>query len=148
MAEELLCEIMCQMSGIVLEEVPQLPTNFTMRKLGIVVGATIGDFDIKMRLIAERALFERLANNMIGEPAKDFDEVEEYATEFFNIVCGRFVSELYVLTGQSARFLPTTYMHVQEDADPYGESTINIVRFMSDGDEGAVFSWTLASQKV
>lgn len=146
MAEELLCEIVEQMSGIVLEEVPEVPPHFRKRPLGVVCGETTGDFTLRMYLEAEKELFERLAANMIGEPAKDQEEVEEYATEMFNTVCGRFVSELYQLTGQSARFLPTTYQGTPAQAALSSGSKVNSVQFVSDSNEGAIFSWTLTSQ--
>ena len=101
-----------------------------------------------MRLETERSLFVRLACNMIGVLPKDQQEVEEYATEFFNIICGRFVSELYNLTGQSAHFLPTTYEQHSEDLALQSEHTVNTVKFISDSGEGAIFSWTLASQGI
>ena len=148
LAEGLLCEIMDQMSGIKLEEAPDVPEHFDQAQLGIVWGETTGDFSIRMCLEAERALFVRLACNMIGAPPKDQAEVEEYATEFFNIICGRFVSELYNLTGKSARFLPTTYEHPPGTRDLHSGNTVNTVKFISDNNEGAVFSWTLASQRI
>lgn len=148
LAEELLCEIMGQMSGIELEKASNVPEHFDQAQLGIVWGETTGDFNIRMCLKAEQALFVRLARNMIGAPPRDQEEVEEYATEFFNIICGRFVSELYTLTGQSARFLPTIYEHPPGTRELHSGNPVNTVKFISDGNEGAIFSWTLASQRV
>ena len=62
--------------------------------------------------------------------------------EFFNILCGRFISELYKATETTARFFPTRY-----EASPYptglGEDTsLSTVYFISDEQELAAFSWT------
>ena len=95
-----------------------------------------------MRFEADWELFARLARNMSGTPPDDGEEIEAYATEIFNIICGRFVSELYTLTGQKARFLPATF---GDTVDLDANNLINTVRFTSDKNEGAVFLWTLAS---
>ena len=147
LAEELLREIMQQMGGIQLKEVPDLPKRFGQKQLGIVCGETTGDFQIRMRLEAENALFVRLAGNMIGEEPQDQQEVEDYATEVFNVVCGRFLSKLYDRTGQKARFLPPTYEE-PPGKTLYNGNKVNTVKFISDSNEGAVFAWTLASQSV
>lgn len=145
LAKELLCEIMDQMSGIQLSEASDMPTHFGTQHLDVVYGETTGDFILLMRLVVERKLFERMAESIIGAPPADQTEVEEYATEFFNIICGRFVSELYNMTGQSARFLPATYVDPSGRLEGYEKNPVNTVRFISDHAEGAVFSWTLAS---
>lgn len=147
LAGTLLCEIMYQMSGITLAEVGRLPTDFHQRQVGIVCGRTIGEYTIHMWLVAEEALFRRMAERMIGAPPRDQSEIEEYATEFFNVICGRFVSELYYLYGSSARFLPTTYTHPQDAGEMCARDRLNTVKLVSDGDEGAIFSWTLLSEQ-
>lgn len=148
LAQELLRETLQQMGGIQLQMVPDLPSQFAQKETGIVCGETAGDLNIRMRLEAENSLFARLAGNMIGEPPADQQEVEEYAAEVFNVVCGRFVSELYRMTGRSARFLPTTYEQPPGTPPRYDEAGVNSVKFMSDSNEGAVFAWALASQSV
>jgi len=134
------------MGGIVLQVVKDVPEGFKENQLGIVFGETIGDFNIQMRLQADLNLFMRMACNMIGMEPKDQTEVEEYATEFFNIICGRFVSKICDLTGQSARFLPTVY-EKPPGADAKGlDSENNTIFFVSDSNEGAIFYWAFASQ--
>lgn len=148
LAKELLCEIMDQMSGIHLSEVSDDTEQFKMQHRDAVYGETTGDFILLMSLVADRKLFERMAEGIIGDRPTDQVEVEEYTTEFFNIVCGRFISELYNMTGQSARFLPSTYKNTTDRADGYGMDAANMVKFISDSGESAVFSWALASQRV
>lgn len=148
LAEQLLCEILEQISGIQISRAQGGPIRFSTQPLGVVYAETRGEFTLLMWLEAEQSLFERLAAGMIGAPASDQEEVEEYATEFFNMVCGRFVSELYNLTGQSARFLPTIYRHHNDAAAMQTENRVYSVDFISDSNEGAVFSWTLTSQRA
>ena len=146
LAEELICEIIKQMSGIDLKGVPNADDTFASKRLGAVYGETTGDFILRMQLKAEEQLFIRLAENMAGASVEERIEMEEYATEFFNIICGRFVSELYNLTGQSARFLPTIYERQSEMTELDERSGRNTVTFISDRNEAAVFSWMVASE--
>lgn len=145
-AGELICESIMQMSAIGLKRVPELPEQAEARHLYAVYGETVGAFNIRMQLRAEWPLLERLAGNMKGESLEDQLEIEEYAMEFFNIVCGRFVSELYHVTGESARFLPTVFETPGCVTALDGAESINHVKFISDNNETAVFSWISVSQ--
>lgn len=142
LAEVLLCEIMWEMSGIALKRSPD-QMDYITKQMSIVRGETKGDYCVELWLGAEETLFERMAGNMIGAPPHDREEVGEYATEFFNIICGRFVSELYYLTGKRARFLPTTFMYLDDKINFDSENDIYSVKFVSDENEEVVFSWTL-----
>ena len=69
-------------------------------------------------------------------------EAQEYAMEFFNILCGRFISELYKATETTARFFPTRY---EASPNPTGlgeDTSLSTVYFISDEEELAAFSWT------
>ena len=147
LAEELICEIIQQMSGIDLKGVPNTENLCPSQDLGAVYGETVGDFNLQMQFKAEEPFFMRLAQNMTGYPIENREEMEEYATEFFNIICGRFVSELYNLTGQSARFLPTVYQRQPNITALDNGDGCNTVTFNSDHDEAAVFCWMVAAQE-
>lgn len=141
MAETLVCEIIELMSGIKLQDNPSWIQEVKGRKLDAIHGFVDGDYQIELRFLAEPRMFSRLARNMIGSEPRA-DEVQEYAMEFFNVVCGRFVSELYKVTHTSARFFPTRYEAAPDVKDLRGKVPLNTVYFISDQQELAAFSWT------
>ena len=96
---------------------------------------------IKLRFLAEPRMLSRLARNMLGsEPEKG--EAQEYAMEFFNILCGRFISELYKATETTTRFFPTRYEALPNPTGLGGDTSLSTVYFISDEEELAAFSWT------
>lgn len=137
-ADLMVCEVINQMSGICLagcskEEEKQLET---------VYGLVDGDYQMQLWLRAEPRLFNRLAKNMIGEDPADEEEVKEYAVEMFNILCGRFISELYEVTGHAAKFFPTSYGNVPCDLSPAVSHEMCIRSFFSDEQEYVEFAWS------
>ena len=76
----------------------------------------------------------------LGEPEEG--EVQEYAMEFFNILCGRFISELYKATETTTRFFPTRYEALPNPTGLGGDTSLSTVYFISDEEELAAFSWT------
>ena len=92
---------------------------------------------------AQRALFMRLTKNMVGYDP-DEEEAQEYAMEFFNILCGRFVSELYKASKTSARFFPTEYDRTPDRGMPGQNAEDKTVYLISEQQELAAFSWTAA----
>jgi len=101
------------------------------------------DGGIQLLFRAEPRLFQRLAANMLGAPARDAEEVQEFATEFFNTLCGRFISELYRVAKGPARFHPTRY-ETYPNVTPLGEDTV-VLSYSSEEQETAEFSWTADS---
>lgn len=96
---------------------------------------------MKLRFLAEPRMLSRLARNMLGSEPEE-GEAQEYAMEFFNILCGRFISELYKATETTARFFPTRY---EASLNPTGlgeDTSLSTVYFISDEQELAAFSWT------
>ena len=96
---------------------------------------------MKLRFLADPRMLSRLARNMLGsEPEKG--EAQEYAMEFFNILCGRFISELYKATETTTRFFPTRYEALPNPTGLGGDTSLSTVYFISDEEELAAFSWT------
>lgn len=140
MAENLVAEIIEQMGNIRLSRVS--PPVQASDKEVVGVCATIGgDYTMEMRFFAEERLFYRLAKNMIGsEP--DEEDVRDYAMEFINIVCGRFISEIIHTTHIKAKLMPVEYRVPSQTAMPEENEPMTTLEFISDGQEYAVFSWS------
>lgn len=140
MAENLVAEIIEQMGDIRLSRV----SNSTRVPEKQVVGvcATIGgDYTMEMRFFAEESLFYRLAKNMTGgEPSEE--DVRDYAMEFINIVCGRFISEIIHTTHIKARLMPVEYRVPPKAGMPEENGSMTTLEFLSDVQEYAVFSWS------
>ena len=113
------------------------------RAIAMITGQVSGDFQIELHFFAQRALFMRLTKNMVGYDP-DEEEVQEYAMEFFNILCGRFISELYKASKTSARFFPTEYDRTPDRGMPGQKAEDKTVYLISEQQELAAFSWTAA----
>lgn len=61
-------------------------------------------FGSALALCADAALFTRLARHMLCMDDVTPQDVEDFAKEYFNVVCGHIVAELYRCTSISARF--------------------------------------------
>lgn len=68
-----------------------------------------GGYSSCLVLCAERTFFHRLTENILGHPTDDPEDLEEYAKEYFNVLCGRLVGEIYRVTGQGAKFHPPCF---------------------------------------
>lgn len=63
-----------------------------------------------LSLCAEEALFRRLAQNTLETEDISPQDVEDFAKEYFNVLCGHIVSRLYEVTKIPARFgIPAFY---------------------------------------
>lgn len=136
MAEDLTREITAKMSGISLNRVDEKPNPSD--EVDIVYGFLDGETTMQLQFAAERRFFRRLAENIIGGEPEDEEEIREYAAEFANVLCGRFVSEICRATNTVARFRPTVYGY-----DPRSKKEdILSVWFISDRQEQVTFSWS------
>ena len=143
LAGTLISEIFYTMSRISLWLIPEIPALEALDSMESVLGVASSEHcGMRMQMRSSYSLFERLARNMIGDAPEDRQEVEEYATEMFNIVCGRFISELCVAMKCCGRFQPTTYERSPDVTDLLGGGS-NSIYFKSDEDEVAVFSWRM-----
>ena len=141
LAGELICDIFYSMSNIRLRVVSEVPARQTLEKMDAVLGvASSAACGMCMQMRSGYDLFERLARNMIGAAPEDREEVAEYATEMFNIVCGRFISELSVAMKCCGRFQPTVYERPPNVTD-MENGMCNSIYFESDENDIAVFSW-------
>lgn len=141
LAEQLICEIADQMGAIRLsceQSLPQCEVN--NRKMSVMSARIGGDYSISIYFLAEHSLFLRLARNMLGEEPGE-EDVRTYATEFFNIVCGRFISELINKADISVRLMPID-SEPQSAAETWNKEMMKKLHFISDMKEYAAFLWT------
>jgi len=138
MAEDLTCEITEQMSGIRMWSRGS-PGETVM---DTVCGFVDGKRDIPLFFRAEPAFFSDLARRMIGKEPKDEEEVREYAAEYFNVLCGRFISEICRATHVVARFDPTMYFPAPYEPEEGTCDPQHTLYFESDRQNLAQFSWS------
>ena len=141
MAETLVCEILEVMSDIHLRLAQLQEQEMESRKLEAIYGFVEGDYQIELRFLAEPRMFSRLAQNMAGSRLSS-DEIQEYAMEFFNVLCGRFLSELYKATNTTAKFYPTRYELYPDLMCLKDQVMLSTLYFISDEQELAAFSWS------
>ena len=135
MAERMVCEIARNMSGVHLATAvtQELKEN---KQLAGVYAQVGGDYTFQVQFLAEEELFVRLAKNLMGDDLTP-EDVQDYAVEFFNTLCGRFVSEIINETHIKARLLSIRY-----ELPPLKEEILEeTVAFTSEMNEYAVFAW-------
>ena len=71
-----------------------------------VYTSVAGGYKTRLVMCAQRKFLHRLTENMMGEPSSDPDDLEEYTKEYFNVLCGRLVGEIYRVTKRGAKFHP------------------------------------------
>lgn len=140
MADVLTCEIIDVMSGIHLVRCPR--SMMKSVEMDVVHGEVDGEYQMRLRFSAEPRMFERLARNMIGSEPESDEEIQEYATEFFNVLCGRFVSELSLISKTKARFYPTTFGKRSVGCCLDQEDQKYSLYFISEEQEQVQFSWS------
>ena len=132
-----------KMSGLSLVRCPCLQEQRRGRRLESVYGAVEGELRLRMRFEAEPGMVSRMAEGLFGEPPESRQELEEYATEYVNVLCGRFVSELCRDLHPKLRFQTPRY-ELPPALSPLGEEQgIETLCFMSERQELAVFSWAI-----
>ena len=136
LAEELTREIMMKMAGIHLLRVDD--GHLSDVKKDIVYGYLDENRTMQLQFSAEKTFFHRLAKNIIGDEPEDEEEVQEYAAEFANVLCGRFVSEICRTANTVARLRPTVYGGEEKE----NHETLQTIHFISDRQEDVSFSWS------
>ena len=140
MARELVCGITAQMADIHLIPVPKIGK---MKEQMVMVGVCAligGDNTFSVRLCSEKSLIMRLVRNMTGLEASE-EDVRDYAIEFFNTLCGRFISEIINKNKMKARILRIRYESPREWENQEREEKFVVLDFVSKEDEYVSFSW-------
>jgi chemotaxis protein CheY-P-specific phosphatase CheC len=140
LAEALVYEVLEQMAGITT--LCQSSRKMPRVKMDTVCGQINGDFHMEVQFRAEPGTFRRLASNIIGGEPEGPEEVQEYATEVFNVLCGRFVSEICSVTHTVIKFQPPQYKTAAEIvADGAGEP-LSMLFFVTERKEPIEFCWS------
>ena len=152
MANGLIYEITESMSGITLSGCPlALPQAERLQGMEHFLAEVNGDLDIHMQLWADAPILNRLAENMIGGPPEDQEEVNEYATEYVNVLCGRFLSEICRHMKAKVEFFFSEYQSPPNEAQPYPDGGITALCHTDETTNGleemVVFSWVVRSEK-
>ena len=142
MASRLTCEILEVMAGVKLTK---WPTGDSSTKMDTVYGLVSGKDDIQIQFEADPKLFARMARNMIGGEPEDEFEVQEYAAEIFNVLCGRIVSELCDASKTVLHFRPIEYKAYSDEEPMEYSHALDTLYFKSDNDEFARLSWSRES---
>ena len=105
-------ELICDMTQKITQNVAHIdltPCDMEPdphRSLCSVYTTLSGGYSACLVLCAERTFLHRLTENILGHPTDDPEDLEEYAKEYFNVLCGRLVGEIYQVTGLGAKFHP------------------------------------------
>jgi hypothetical protein len=136
----MVCEILKQMAGIQAYRLPE-PVEDTGLKMDTVCGHIHGDYRMEVLLRAEPESFYRLTRNISGEDPLGEDEVQEYATEFFNVLCGRFISAICDRNHILMRFDPPEYQKSSCAPDTGVCAKLYTLTFRTELEELFEFSW-------
>lgn len=102
--EQSACEVTQRTSGIQLNQGPadmdaDVCTVYTDFNRGVYFG---------LALCAETDMLRRLTQNMMGTDQVDFQDVEDFSKEYFNVLCGHIAGAVFRDTKVAARFqIPT-----------------------------------------
>lgn len=144
MADLLVLEVLEQMCGIRAESCDGIQQ--ADEAMDAVYGAVDGEYRMQLRFRAHPRMFGRMAENMMGKPPQE-EDIRDHAEEFFNVLCGRFVSEAYRSTKKKGRFLPTRYKAPLQGQEEQGDCFSHVRYYMSEEKEPAEFSWSFANAK-
>ncbi|MDR3765722.1 MAG: chemotaxis protein CheX [Butyricicoccus sp.] len=95
-----------------------------------------GNYHASLTLCVETTLLTRLTQQVMQEETVDPQDIEDFAKEYFNVICGQIVAGLFRVAHVSSRFrIPSFYMGryvPQENGGPQ-----YVLNYTSDCNEGA-----------
>ena len=101
--DKVIVEITQQVAKINLTGNPTL-SNQDPTKLCSVQTVLDGLYHEKWEFCADREFFHRVTENMMESKSDDPTDLEEYSKEFFNVLCGHLVAEIFRYTKVPTRF--------------------------------------------
>jgi hypothetical protein len=140
MAEGLVCDMLDQFADIRVRRLPETQRNNGVT-MDAVCGHIRGDRQMEVRLCAEPGMFYRLTQNIIGDKPQNEDEVHEYAAEFFNVLCGRFISAICDRDHIIMEFNPPQYQKASGTLGAGMELIQHTLSFTTEKEERLEFSW-------
>lgn len=89
-------------------------------------------YHLRLLVCAEQSFLRRCMENMLGESSSDPADLEDCTMEFFNVLCGRLVGEIFQESHAGAWFPIPNFAHsFYTDAIGAGQSG-SLVCFISD----------------
>jgi hypothetical protein len=140
LAEQVVCEVFAQMAGVSLRR--QRDGQPSAAEMDMVYGQVWGDCSMRVQLCAQPRTFYRLAQGILGVEPGGQEEVRECAVECFNVLCGRFVSEIFRMTESKARFDPPKYRAYRDGLEAAADEPLKTLYFATENGEWAEFSWS------
>jgi chemotaxis protein CheY-P-specific phosphatase CheC len=140
MADQLVCEVMDQMAHISVQRQTERTTP------DVAMDSVYGYINVydqmEIRFRAEPSVFRRLTDGILGGNSENEEDIQETALEFFNVLCGRFVSELSAITHVPARFFSPQYKLASSGSPRESNEPLITLFFVTDKKELAEFSWS------
>ncbi len=141
MAQELVREVTDWMAGISLTCCPKTQINPNKEQMDSVLVCAGNKTRISVQLQADPQLFFRLTQKMVGSAPQDKEEVQEYAIEYVNVLCGRFISHLFSHWHEKTRYFFPKYETPPNVTAINEKSEAKSLFFISEMQESVIFSW-------
>lgn len=112
------------------------PTPVCIEKESCTACTRLSDpYNTGIVLCADKAFSKRLTEHMMGESVSCPEDIEDYFTEYFNILCGRFFGEIHRLTKVAAIFQVPQFQYSKEGQEHVGNSVKQAICFVSEQNE-------------
>jgi len=92
-------------------------------------------FGTSLTLCADTSLLTRMARNSFHEDDVNSEDLEEFAKEYFNVLCGKIVGAMFQATQIPAHFSPPTFYHGRYE--PEGQEVQFVLTYSDEHHEGA-----------
>lgn len=86
-------------------------------------------------LCADQGFSKRLTEHMMGESIFSEEDIEDYFTEFFNILCGQFFGEIHRMTKVAAIFQVPQFKYDKEGNEVCTDDVKQSICFVSEKNE-------------
>lgn len=139
LTKEKLEQILDQALQNVTEQTAGVRLNLENRTLGedlCTVHITFDKgFSTSLTLCADTSLLTRMACNSFHESEVDSEDLEEFAKEYFNVLCGKIAGAMFQATQISAHFSPPAFYHGRYE--PEGQEVQFVLTYSDGHREGA-----------
>ncbi len=102
--DKVIVQITQQVAKIDLTGCNVAPSDEDQTRLCSVQTILDGLYHEKWEFCADREFFHRVTENMMETQSDDPTDLEEYSKEFFNVLCGHLVAEIFRYTNVPTRF--------------------------------------------
>ena len=92
-------------------------------------------FNTSLTLCADTSLLSRMACNSFHEDEVDPEDLEEFTTEYFNVLCGKIAGAMFQATQIPAHFSPPTFYHGRYE--PEGQEVQLVLTYSDEHSKGA-----------